>query len=64
MPDLRALQRTLENVCAGRDVRAGPGDGDLERMSRSELVERAKTEAISGPTKMSKKELVDVLEGR
>jgi hypothetical protein len=67
VPDLMAaLQRTLENVRAGRDVRAEPGDGDrdLERMSRRELVERAKKEGISGRPKMSKKELVEALAGR
>jgi DNA end-binding protein Ku len=67
VPDLMAaLQRTLENVRAGRDSRADPGDGDgdLERMSRRELVERAKKEGVSGRTKMSKKELVEALEGR
>ncbi len=68
VPDLMAaLQRTLDNVHEGRDLRAEPegdGDGDLERMSKEELVERAKQQDIPGRTKMSKKELVEALGGR
>jgi len=62
-PDLMdALQRALDNVKAGRDVRAdADGDGNLEDLSREELLERAKKEEIRGRTKMSKKELVDAL---
>jgi DNA end-binding protein Ku len=63
-PDLMdALQRALDNVRAGRDVRTAPenGDGELEGLSRDELLERAKKEKLSGRTKMSKKELVDAL---
>jgi DNA end-binding protein Ku len=71
-PDLmEALQRALDNVKAGRDVRAGAdgdgssnGDGDLDDLSREELLERAKQEDIRGRTKMSKKELVDALSER
>ena len=64
-PDLmEALQRALDNVNAGRDVRAdSDGDGDLSGLSRDELLERAKKEDISGRTKMSKKELVAALQG-
>jgi len=68
-PDLmEALQRALDNVKAGRDVRADAdgarssnGDGDLDDLSRGELLDRAKKEDIRGRTKMSKKELVDAL---
>jgi DNA end-binding protein Ku len=66
-PDLmEALQRALDNVKAGRDVRANgdggaTGDGALDDLSRDELLERAKNEDIRGRTKMSKKELVDAL---
>jgi DNA end-binding protein Ku len=60
-PDLmEALQRALDNVNAGRDVRAD-ADGDLSQLSRDELLERAKKEDVSGRTKMSKKELVEAL---
>jgi DNA end-binding protein Ku len=62
-PDLMdALQRALDNVKAGRDVRAdADGDGNLADLSREELLERAKKEGIRGRTKMSKKDLVDAL---
>jgi DNA end-binding protein Ku len=65
-PDLMdALQRALDNVKAGRDVRAETnGDGNLDDLSRDELLERAKDEDIRGRTKMSKKELVEALEER
>jgi DNA end-binding protein Ku len=65
-PDLMdALQRALDNVKAGRDVRAETnGDGNLDDLSREELLERAKHEDIRGRTKMSKKELVEALEER
>jgi len=63
-PDLmEALQRAVDNVKAGRDVRAG-ADGDLDGLSRDDLLERAKEEAIRGRTKMSKKELVEALAER
>ena len=62
MPDLMAaLERTLENARAGRDIRAQDGDSDLEDLSRKELDERAKTAGIRGRTKMSKGELVEAL---
>jgi DNA end-binding protein Ku len=68
VPDLMAaLERTLENARAGRDVRAEPdgdGDGELERLSREELNERAKEAGIRGRSKMSKKELVEALADR
>jgi DNA end-binding protein Ku len=67
-PDLMAaLERTLANARAGRDVRAEPGgdgDGALEDLSRGELYERARKEGIRGRTKMSKKELVEALSAR
>jgi DNA end-binding protein Ku len=71
-PDLMAaLQRTLDNVRSGRDLRdeaeegeGADGDGDLDRLSRDELVERARKEKIRGRSKMSKKELVEALGGR
>jgi DNA end-binding protein Ku len=64
VPDLMAaLERTLENARAGRDVRTEP-DGELESLSREELKERAKEEGISGRSKMSKKELVEALSER
>ena len=63
VPDLmEALQRTLDNVRSGRDLR-DRGDGDLGELSREELVERAKEEGIRGRSKMSKKELVEALGG-
>ncbi len=63
---MAALQRTLENARAGRDIRAEGEDGDaeIERMTRDQLVERAKEEGLSGRTKMSKTELVEALESR
>ncbi len=64
VPDLMAaLQRALDNVRAGRNVRAEPenGDGELDGLSRDELYERAQAEEIPGRTKMSKKELVKAL---
>jgi DNA end-binding protein Ku len=67
VPDLMdALQRALDNVRAGRNVRAEPedGDGELDRLSRDELYERAQEEGIPGRTKMSKKELVEALTER
>ena len=66
VPDLMAaLQRTLDNVRSGRDLRdAGDGDGDLEELSRDELMKRAKDEGIEGRSKMSKDDLVDALGGR
>jgi DNA end-binding protein Ku len=62
-PDLMAaLERTLANARAGRDIRtSGDGDGDLDRLRRDELLARAKKEGISGRTKMSKNELVEAL---
>jgi DNA end-binding protein Ku len=65
-PDLMdALQRALDNVKAGRDVRAdADGDGNLDELSREELLERAKKEDVRGRTKMSKKDLVDALGAR
>jgi DNA end-binding protein Ku len=42
VPDLMdALQRALDNVRAGRNVRAEDGDGELDGLSRDELYERA-----------------------
>jgi DNA end-binding protein Ku len=67
VPDLMdALQRALDNVRSGRNVRAEheDGDGDLDRLSRDELYERAQEEGIPGRTKMSKKELVRALTER
>jgi hypothetical protein len=62
---MAALERTLANAKAGRDVRAEPaGDGELEDLSREELNERAKKAGIRGRTKMSKKDLVDALADR
>ena len=64
VPDLMdALQRAIDNVRAGRNVRAEPenGDGELDGLSRDELYRRAQAEEIPGRTKMSKKELVKAL---
>ena len=67
VPDLmEALQRAVENVRAGRDVRTQPesengGDGELGELSRDELVKRAKEKDVPGRSKMSKKELVEAL---
>jgi len=65
-PDLMAaLERTLENAKAGRDIRTAPaGDGELEDLSQDELRERAKEEGIRGRSKMSKDELVEALSDR
>ncbi len=71
-PDLmEALQRALDNVKAGRDVRSDAdgdgssnGDGNLDKLSRDDLLARAKKEDIRGRTKMSKKQLVDALTER
>jgi DNA end-binding protein Ku len=66
VPDLMAaLERTLDNARSGRDVRAAGDDGgDLGRLSRDELYDRARKEGIRGRTKMSKDELVEALAGR
>jgi DNA end-binding protein Ku len=64
VPDLMdALQRAIDNVRAGRNVRAEreDGDGELDGLSRDELYERAQQEEIPGRTKMSKQELVKAL---
>jgi len=69
VPDLMdALQRAVENVRAGRDVRTQPesengadGDGELGKLTRDELLKRAKKEDVPGRSKMSKKELVEAL---
>jgi DNA end-binding protein Ku len=69
VPDLMdALRRAVENVRAGRDVRTQPesengadGDGGLGKLTRDELLERAKKEDVPGRSKMSKKELVEAL---
>jgi DNA end-binding protein Ku len=62
-PDLMdALQRALDNVRSGRDPRAD-ADGDLESLSKDELLMRAAESEIAGRTKMSKKELVKALSG-
>ena len=66
-PDLMAaLERTLQNAKAGRDIRAQEdgGDGDLGDLSREELDERARKEGIRGRSKMSKKELAEALADR
>ena len=61
---MEALQRAIDNVRAGRDARAEvDGDDELRRLSREELVERAREEGIRGRTKMSKQELVEALTG-
>ncbi len=66
VPDLMAaLQATLGNVRNGRELREQPdADGDLSKLSKDELVERAKEADIDGRTKMSKKELVEALSER
>jgi DNA end-binding protein Ku len=66
VPDLMAaLERTLQNARAGKDIRADPeGDDELEELSRDELDDRARKEGIRGRTKMSKKELVEALTER
>jgi DNA end-binding protein Ku len=61
---MAALERTLANAKAGRDIRAQEEDGDLGDLSKEELEERAKEEGIRGRTKMSKKELVAALSER
>jgi DNA end-binding protein Ku len=65
-PDLMAaLQRTLDNVRNGRDLRDASEDGseDLSELTREELDERAKKEKLKGRSKMSKEELVEALSG-
>jgi hypothetical protein len=65
-----ALERALDNVRSGRDLRAeaeadvdgdSDEDGRLNRLSRDDLYKRAQEEGIPGRTKMSKKELADAL---
>jgi DNA end-binding protein Ku len=66
VPDLMAaLQRTLDNVRNGRDLRDASEDGadDLSELTREQLDERAKEEKIKGRSKMSKEELVEALSG-
>ena len=67
VPDLMAaLERTLENVRRGQDVRrpaAGDGREELEELSREELYERAQEADVPGRSKMSREELVDALSG-
>jgi DNA end-binding protein Ku len=63
---MAALERTLENVRRGQDVRrpaAGDGREELEELSREELYERAQEADVPGRSKMSREELVDALSG-
>ena len=70
VPDLMAaLQATLDNVRSGRDLRDEPdedgdAEGELDGLSKEELVARAAKAEIEGRTKMSKKELVEALSER
>ena len=67
VPDLMAaLEDTLASVRGGgsaADARAAAdgGDGDLERLSRDELYERAQKEGIRGRSKMDRDHLVAAL---
>lgn len=71
-PDLMAaLERSLETVRSGGDLRAALGrsgnggaggdQDDLDRLSRDELYERAQEAEISGRSKMNRKQLAAAL---
>lgn len=62
-PDLMAaLERTLEEIRGRRDGGRADGDGaELEKLSRSELYERARKQDIAGRSQMSKDELIKAL---
>jgi DNA end-binding protein Ku len=64
-PDLMAaLERTLQEIRGRRDGGGADGDGAaLEKLSRSELYERAQKQDIVGRSQMSKAELVKALRG-
>jgi DNA end-binding protein Ku len=53
---MAALERGLEEARGGRR-----SDGDLERLSRDELYERAQEAGVKGRSSMTKQELVDAL---
>lgn len=57
------LANDYEAVKAGRDEGAEPVDDELERLSKTELYERAKEQDVPGRSGMSKAELVDALRG-
>ena len=59
---MAALERTLANVKAGRNARAGDDD-ELADLSRAELYERASKEGVKGRSKMSRDELAEALSG-
>jgi DNA end-binding protein Ku len=64
---MAALRASLEAAksrggATGRTARRSRSDGDLDELSKDELVERAKKAGISGRTRMSKRELVRALE--
>src|SRR5919204_2238470 len=57
-PDLlEALRASLQAAGGGRPARRAQSNGGLERLSKSELEERAKKAKIPGRSKMSKDEL-------
>ena len=58
---LAALRRSVEEAKRGRPAarqNGGDGDGRLERLSKEELLERARELDVSGRSKMSKDELI------
>jgi DNA end-binding protein Ku len=61
VPDLMtALRRSIEQARGGGVQRRG-SDGDLSKLSKSELEERARKANVPGRSKMSKDELVEAL---
>jgi len=58
---MAALRASLETAKRNGDRRPD-GDGELERLSKDELLEHAKKANISGRSRMSKRELVRALE--
>ncbi len=58
---MEALERTLDNIKAGRDPREAPASGELADLSREELYERAQAEGGRGRSKMDRDELLEAL---
>jgi DNA end-binding protein Ku len=62
---MEALRKSVEAVRAGKDPRAlrkAASDGDLERLSKDDLVELAAKLEIPGRSKMDKRKLVRAIE--
>jgi DNA end-binding protein Ku len=66
VPDLlTALSQSIERASRGRrttrTARRASSDGDLERLSKAELEQRARKANVANRSKMSKRELVEAL---